>query len=730
MHSFWRSFALSRSAWISHLAAIGILAAFASVAAFPLVIEPDGVLVGPQFDGRNDLTAQFLAFRSLPRQTLERDGQIPLWNPYLLGGTPWLGNPQSGMFYPPNWILLCTGADWLAGWLMVGHLWWGGLGAYWLVRRLGWNWPAAVLGGSAYLAAPYLIAQTGEGHFNQICLAGWLPWAFLAFEFFRNNVKRGIPWLSAVLAVCFFCGHVQEVYYLALFLTGLFVFEVLTPRTAAKRKALLVGWLGVGALTVGSVAVELLPQFLASKQAVRSGGLSLEQAAAISLNAESFRQLLNPFALGGPENYKGPGSFFWETFFHFGWTVSGLAVLGLLTNLRNPAAWRYVFVGTAAGLIAFGESTPVFGWLFHTVPGFSLFRAPARGLFFVSLAAAVLAAAGVHWITQSKSRRIAGGALILALALMVGETVFRARRILAIVPAENVRDESPIAEFLQKHAGQSRVLVHQDLLSDREAWSAGIIKVHGYDPVPLTRTAVLFDALSPDRSPSQEIVGLHPAFPQRYNPGTLDLLGVKFAVVPGNIPLPKSGWKKARAGQVLRDVTLNRQSAEMLDYVILERENVFPRAFVLGKAKILDANIKLSEQLQTLSPREELLVHQDLLPEGSRQEFQPATITSYSPNRLVVEAKLEHPGYLVVTEAYAAGWSARVNGNRVPVVPANVAFRGIPLAAGRHQVELTYQPPGLKIGLIITGLAVLLLFAIARRDTPEPVAPSGDDAGN
>ncbi len=149
-----------------HFLAGVVLAAVALVLAFPLIMQPGGLLVGPQFEGRNDLTAQFLAFRAFPKQVLENAGQIPLWNPYLLEGTAWLGNPQSGMFYPLNWTFLLSGEAWLASWMLAVHLWWGGLGLYRLVRRLGRGWIAGVIGGCAYLAAPYLLAQNRRGAFQ------------------------------------------------------------------------------------------------------------------------------------------------------------------------------------------------------------------------------------------------------------------------------------------------------------------------------------------------------------------------------------------------------------------------------------------------------------------------------------------------------------------------------------------------------------------------------------
>ena len=35
-----------------------------------------------------------------------RAGVVPLWNPYLLCGLPWIGTLQGGFFYPPHVLYL------------------------------------------------------------------------------------------------------------------------------------------------------------------------------------------------------------------------------------------------------------------------------------------------------------------------------------------------------------------------------------------------------------------------------------------------------------------------------------------------------------------------------------------------------------------------------------------------------------------------------------------------
>src|SRR5687768_8274284 len=146
----------SRGRWLAMWVApaLTILVAI-GVGFHPLVLRPGDVLVGPQHFGNNDLTAYFLASRAFARQTAQRFGQPPLWNPYLLAGTPHVGNPQSAWLYPPNWIYEIVDSEAASSWVMVLHHAWAALGVYFLCRRWRVGQFAACAGASVMACAPY-----------------------------------------------------------------------------------------------------------------------------------------------------------------------------------------------------------------------------------------------------------------------------------------------------------------------------------------------------------------------------------------------------------------------------------------------------------------------------------------------------------------------------------------------------------------------------------------------
>jgi hypothetical protein len=108
-----------------------------------------------------------------------------------------------------------------------------------------------------------------------------------------------------------------------------------------------------------------------------------------------------------------------------------------------------------------------------------------------------------------------------------------------------------------------------------------------------------------------------------------------------------------------------------------------------------------------------------VLAEGPPQDPVPgfrgtATYRLRQASRLRIETDTNSPGVLVLSEAYDPGWRATVDGAPVPVLRANVLFRGVRLPAGRHLVEMTYLPPAIPWGMASAGLGLVLVAFLLR----------------
>jgi hypothetical protein len=84
-----------------------------------------------------------------------------------------------------------------------------------------------------------------------------------------------------------------------------------------------------------------------------------------------------------------------------------------------------------------------------------------------------------------------------------------------------------------------------------------------------------------------------------------------------------------------------------------------------------------------------------------------ARIVRESANRVTIEAGTGPAGgFLVLLDTYSPDWSVVVDGKPGTLYPANLLFRAVHLAPGRHNVEFRYRPRMFLLGaaLSVAGL--------------------------
>jgi hypothetical protein len=101
--------------------------------------------------------------------------------------------------------------------------------------------------------------------------------------------------------------------------------------------------------------------------------------------------------------------------------------------------------------------------------------------------------------------------------------------------------------------------------------------------------------------------------------------------------------------------------------------------------------------------------------------------SSRSDDRLAIVAESDGDAVLVVNEAWWPGWKATIDGTPASVLPADGLVRALRWPAGRHVLEMRYDPPEVRLGWIVSAVAALLtalLAASAETRAAELVRPS------
>jgi len=140
-------------------------------------------------------------------------------------------------------------------------------------------------------------------------------------------------------------------------------------------------------------------------------------------------------------------------------------------------------------------------------------------------------------------------------------------------------------------------------------------------------------------------------------------------------------------------------------YTVVENELAMARTFVPQTVQAVDEG-QLMEQLRavTFDPGRVSYVTERLdLPAVSRGT---ARILEEFPERVVIDARMDTAGMVVLADLWDKGWQARVDGQVTPILVVNHAIRGVVLPAGQHRVVFRYMPDSVRIGWIMSGTAV------------------------
>lgn len=342
-------------------------------------------------------------------------GEIPLWNPYLFMGSPFLANSQAGVLYPlnwPFWLLLPTPYAVSASILL--HLVIAGWGTYRLGKdRLELGDAAAFLAATLFALGGYITAQVE--HVNQLQGLAWLPWVIWGVSRFRFQVSGSrvqvadmaarVGWVGLFLALQLLAGHTQTAFITgvgaAAVVAGLAIYDLrlrITPdlspithhvsRLIHEFAPLFLG----GMLAVGVAAAQILPTLELTNLSSRQGGLSFNEVVSFSLHPLLLSRTLLP-------SY-GQG-LFTEYVAFLPLTALLLALVGAWEGRRDRVVWPVLLLTGLGLFLALGQFNPAY-WLIGRLPGFDLFRVPARWLALYSLGVALLA--GIGWEKMSREQ--------------------------------------------------------------------------------------------------------------------------------------------------------------------------------------------------------------------------------------------------------------------------------------------------------------------------------------
>lgn len=701
------------------------------------------------------------------------EGRVPLWVSQSYAGAPFVGPAMTAVFSPLTWAACLAPLPWATVALALLKMVSCGLGMAALARALGATRPAAAVVAVAGTLNPFLVVWLENASDSVAAAAPWVLAATVRAS--ETPSRRAVAGLALTMGWLFVAGQPQTAFAVAVCAAVL----GLALAARHQHRWRVVAALAVAAVAGAAVAAAQLVPFVEylresrvyAERAARAVNVSYTPARALVTavapdffgNPASGPTILLANAHAQPTNYV-------EQVAYPGVTLLVLAGVGLACG-RRRAVLSVAGIGAVALALKFGAPGAL--QVASTLP---LLRVSPLGRFGLAwmLAVAALAALGLHALTRRDAppalgRVLAGACSVLVLAgtlcaawlwlerhglratglwrptvmhcaalLGVGTIVAalalaRARQALpavafavsvsVVLAAEllafgrGFRPMTPPALVYPPHAaidamrsddGLFRVAGWGSALLPNTHLVYGLSQYRGYDGMNQRRYGALVDA-----SVGREW-DLWMDRPFQDSP-VLDLLNVKYVLAPPGTPVESPRLQRVGTFDGA-DLQVNTR--------------VLPRAWLVEQHVVAgDAEAVRLLASGALDPRRTVVLppetgsglfsgHAADSPAAREDGPDPNSgvqVLAYRDEEVTLEVTAPAPRWLVLSDLYYPGWEARLDGQPVPILRANHAFRAVRVPAGRHRVQFAYHPASVRAGAAVSLATLLALAALAWR---------------
>ncbi len=700
-----------------------------------------------------------------------RSGVFPLWDPLTNGGQPFLAEPANFALHPSNVLYLLLPTIVAFNLVLVLHVLFCALAAYWLARTLALRAPAAFVCGAVFAFCGYTLSAA-----NLTPLLLGLPWVPLTIGLLHRAQRDRRSILPAVIAAA------MPLYGAASELTAMLFVTIVVWLAAVKLPVSALRKVFVGALVIAGAIGLSLPQTLPATsviaQSARSQKRSFASFAENSVHPLRLAELAVPRFLGDLDSMVESdrwgrmlesGGYPYILSLYFGVPALLLAGIGAVSRRSSEVPRRALAaLGFTGILFSLGRHLPWFDVLYAHLPFVGMFRFPVKAQVLALLPIALLAACGAERVIESirarRAMRIAaiGFAVLFAVAaiLLVKSEAFaialantlsfttlaphhrvllgasllhaaiaalaiaaasaRSRLIAAVVALDlviagfGVNDFAPRSLFSEPPlAAQVRALVHDGRFHSAER--PLVVRAPGNDMMWLARwqlgTLADYNAAA---------YGIATIYHEDYD----DLAPLQIARLTAL--MPKLPWPMRKQLLDRSDVRAfltpdvvslpgirEVQRIEAAGLHLYANDALPPARFVSTVAFARNDGEAALHMLKSNDASTAIV--EGAQPRAERCGNAPVRIVERLNHATRYEVDAPCAGIVVFADHPYAGWSAAVDGASTPILRVDYAFTAVAAPRGRHIITRTYFPPRLREGVLGMLLTSVALVVIARR---------------
>lgn len=724
----------------------------------------------------SDQTREFLTFFKVARESMHQK-ELPLWNPYIMGGTPLLANSQSALLFPLNWpsYFLPLYLGFTVSALLKMFI--ASFATYAFARKICLSHSAAILAGTTYTFSIFNVFWLNHPHTN---VTIFFPLLLLLAEMIKERpTLHSMAILGLTVGIQLLGGHVEIAFHIAVAVTLFFLFRLIEYRKDGRALLLRLKTY-VGGYTLGFfLAGVLLLPFLEF----------LSQSATWQV-----RSYNNPFSL----NPMGLISMVLSDFFiRPSWAVdisgyhafnlyAGICplVLSLVSIFCLRQKMRIFFGGLSLFALLIVFRVPPFFSLLTSLPLFKQAPNFYMVLYHV-LSVSLLGGMGADLIRAGEKDDASRGRLkkllistsfvlpLLAtgIILLVMKTSFLSPAIKRVeslsVPAlgyilyqigSNCARSALFAGFtfillgaacmVRRPKGlleaMAVIITFVDLFVAGSGWNPAIPVRWAKPSLPpaiqflkqdreVYRVAGIGSVMPPNLATIcslQDIRGYDVPVTARYHTFFRKALGGKAEWWIYDLPRWSDeylGFLSLMNVKYILSVEPLSPTLELIydkEVKIYKNQNAFPRAFLVHRVESVKDGETAFNRVMALGPE----LRRVGVIEGLSDPFikilpfqeedvkeDRVQIVEYSARQVRIDVETSSPGFLILGDTFFPGWKTFVDGKRVPVYRANYLLRAVALSKGSHKLVFLYQPLSFYLGLGITVISGVIILVCLRR---------------
>jgi hypothetical protein len=695
-------------------------------------------------------------------------GRIPLWNPNILCGAPYVGNPQTWPLYPSSILLLLTNTDRAISLMIAAHIWLAGFGMFLFLRNAAnLRFFSSLFGAIVFMFGGQIVSK--EQFPNMVQAISYLPLILLGvhriIQFGRLTDSLA---LGVIIGLELLAAHAQMTMLILYLSTVYAILTLVRLKLTTLRDLRPVAGLLILAMVlgIGLSAGQILPCVELYEHAWRQK-LSLAVVDRFILPWNQIGNFLLPMRHGHPyfANFTARGNF-WETCCYLGIVPFILSAFGAVIawsqyGKLEPRFWT--IVALLSVWMAHGGSGGLYTIAYEILPGFRSFHDPARCLLWASFAMAVLSGYGFNWAMRlvPKHKYSISVCLLMLLSFVdlwsFGQSIYPLQSSISTssllgsvpVPREIGRsgeisshqarifapDTSRVwQQFTAHQSFRQEVPDYQakwfNTLTPNLPMSLGIYDAYGYEPVTRNDAQIVLGLMAHASGPDGN------AHERDRAMSLAGALGVKYLIFDRG-ELPERNL--AGLSGISQMETLSPVSGREHNKIFLSSNNRWqPRARLIQSIvsvptqadELRQLSISLTRGSQ-FDPSKSVLIAGDIdISPSIVRPSDSVELTDKGPDDVTVLTATSGPEVLLLADTLHPGWTATLNDRPTRTFSADGFLRAVAIPTpGENKVRFTYKPTTFFLGLYVTLMTISVILALsvrmavlaARRQTADEV---------